>query len=70
MECRIKDHQLIGRVMEEQKFTEKEMIVLSMMFQIVQNVLNAQDGYMEIKHNSFDGNDLYDLAQKLGIDDY
>ena len=56
--------------MEEQKFTEKEINVLTMMFRIVNTVLYAQNGYMEVGNESFDRNDLYYLAEKLGIEDY
>ena len=49
-------------------YTENEEKVLVMMFTIVKNILDLQDGYMNIDDMSFGHNELFNLSEKLGID--
>jgi len=50
------------------EYTENEEKVLVTMFTIVKNVLDLQDGYMDIDYTSFGHKELFYLSQKLGID--
>ena len=50
------------------EYTENEEKVLVMMFTIVKNILDLQDGYMNIDDMSFGHNELFNLSEKLGID--
>ena len=50
------------------EYTENEEKVLVMMFTIVKNILDLQDGYMDIDCTIFGHNELFDLSQKIGID--
>lgn len=52
------------------EFTENEKNVLNMMFTICKTIIEAQGGYMEIDYESFGKKDLFNLSEKLGIDDY
>lgn len=50
------------------EYTENEEKVLITMFTIVKNILDLQDGYMDIDYTTFGHNELFDLSEKLGID--
>ena len=52
------------------EYTESEMKILELMFHIIKETIEMQNGYMEIDYVSFDRGDLYNLAEKLGIGDY
>lgn len=54
----------------EEKFTEIEKKVLTMMFGVVKEMLRFQNGYAEIDYQVFDEGDLFNLAEKLGVEDY
>lgn len=55
--------------MEEIKFTEQEKIILKVMFQNMRNVIDSCDEF-NINYACFDKNDLFYLAEKLGISNY
>ena len=52
------------------EYTESEMKILELMFHIINETIKMQNGYMEIDYVSFDRGDLYNLAKKLGVEDY
>lgn len=52
------------------EYTESEMKILELMFRIINETIKTQNGYMDIDYVSFDGGDLYNLANKLGVEDY
>ena len=52
------------------EYTESEMKILELMFRIIDETIKMQNGYMDIDYVSFDGGDLYNLANKLGVEDY
>ena len=52
------------------ELNDKEKKVLKMMFRMLNEVVEACGGYVEIDYDCFDGNDLYNLFEKLGIGDY
>lgn len=54
----------------EEKFTEIEKKVLTMMFGVVKEMLCLQNGYADIDYQTFDEGDLFNLAEKIGIEDY
>ena len=54
----------------EKEFTEIEKKVLTMMFGVVKEMLRLQNGYAEIDYQVFDEGDLFNLAEKLGVEDY
>ena len=50
------------------EYTEHEESILTMLFGIAQLIIDLQGGYMEMTDGrSFDNNDLFILAEKLGI---
>ena len=51
-------------------YTETEIKILELMFRIINETIKMQNGYMEIDYVSFDRGDLYNLAEKLGVEDY
>jgi len=58
---------LISRRIE---YTETEIKILELMFRIIKETIEMQNGYMDIDYVSFDRGDLYNLAKKLGVEDY
>lgn len=52
------------------EYTEHEKTIMTMLFGIVKTMLDVQGGYMDIDGESFSRNDLFDLSEKLGIEDY
>ena len=50
------------------EFTEEEKIILSTMFMNMDNIVKSGDYY--INNECFTSNDLFDLAVKLGIENY
>ena len=52
------------------EYTELEYKVINIMFHMMDEIINLQDGYMDIKGESFSRGDLFVLANKLGIEDY
>lgn len=54
----------------EEKFTEIEKKVLTMMFGVVKEMLRLQNGYADIDYKTFDEGDLFNLAEKLNVEDY
>ena len=52
------------------EYTESEMKILGLMFRIIDEIIKMQNGYMDIDYVSFDSGDLYNLANKLGVEDY
>ena len=52
------------------EFSEKEKVILFYMFDNVQDIINLNGGnhaYIEINGEVFNSNDLYDLAEKIGL---
>lgn len=50
------------------EYTEHEESILTMLFEITKLIIDLQGGYMEMTDGrSFDNNDLFRLAEKLGI---
>ena len=52
------------------QFTEIEKKVLTMMFSIVKEMLRLQNGWADIDYQIFNEGDLFNLAEKLGVEDY
>ena len=50
------------------EFTDTEKAFLRMLFNIGNEIIKTADGYYDIKHVTFDYNDIFKLAEKLGID--
>lgn len=50
------------------EYTEIEKKFLTMLFQIGELIISTDDGYYEINYETFDRNDLFNLAEKLGVD--
>ena len=51
-------------------YTPKEKRIMIMLFEICKKIMEAQNGYIEIDYETFDSNDLFCLANRLGIEDY
>ena len=49
------------------EYTETEKKFLTMLFKIGELIIATADGYYEINNETFDGNDLFNLAEKLGV---
>lgn len=49
-------------------FTDTEKAFLTMLFNIGNEIIKTADGYYDINYVTFDNNDLFKLAEKLGID--
>ena len=52
------------------EFTDSEKEILEMLFKIGFKVIEAQDGYIYPSGAGFDRNDFYELAEKLGVEEY
>ena len=53
--------------MNEIELTEKEKEFLSFLFRLGNEIIKADDGtFNTFSENSFDRNDLFNLAEKLG----
>ena len=52
------------------EYTPKEKRIMIMLFEMCNKIMEAQNGYMEINYETFDRNDLFCLADKLGIEEY
>lgn len=50
------------------EFTDTEKAFLRMLFNIGNEIIKTTDGYYDINYVTFDYNDLFKLAEKLGID--
>lgn len=50
------------------EFTDTEKAFLTMLFNIGHEIIKTADGYYDINYVTFDYNDLFKLAEKLGID--
>ena len=50
------------------EFTEAEKAFMNMLFKMANIVIEMQNGYMDIDCLPFSRNDLYNLAEKLGIE--
>ena len=48
------------------EFSEKEKAILLYMFDNVQDIINLNE-YIVINGEVFNSNDLYDLAEKIGL---
>ena len=48
------------------EFSEKEKAILFYMFDNVQDIINLNE-YIVINGEVFNSNDLYDLAEKIGL---
>lgn len=52
---------------EHKKLTKKEREILIVMFKNMYEVINVCDGHLDIHGESFGANDLFCLADKLGV---
>lgn len=52
------------------EYTPKEKKIMIILFEMLKKIMEAQNGYMEIDYETFDSNDLFCLADRLGIEDY
>ena len=52
------------------ELTDKEKEILRVMFRNMNEIINLCDGYLDIHGESFGRNDLFDLAEKLGVEEY
>ena len=50
------------------EFTDTEKAFLRMLFNIGDEIIKTADGYYDINYVTFTNNDLFKLAEKLGID--
>lgn len=50
------------------EFTDTEKAFLTMLFNIGNEIIKTADGYYDINYVTFTHNDLFELAEKLGID--
>lgn len=50
------------------EFTNNEKQFLTMLFKIGKEFLDSCNGYIDIDYVTFNNNDLFYLAEKLGID--
>lgn len=50
------------------EYTEEEKKVLTMLFEMMDKIVEFQGGYIEIDYVGFNGGDLFRLAEKLGIE--
>lgn len=50
--------------------TEQEKKFIEMLLKIGYAIIESQGGYADIDDESFSRNDLYELAIKLGFDDF
>ncbi len=50
-------------------FTKEEKKFLELLFAIGENIVNSQGSYIDLNGESFSSNDLFDLKQKLGLED-
>lgn len=50
------------------EFTDTEKAFLAMLFSIGNEIIETASGYYDINHSVFDRNDLFKLAEKLGIE--
>lgn len=50
------------------EFTDTEKAFLTMLFNIGNEIIKTADGYYDIDYVTFTRGDLYELANKLGID--
>lgn len=55
---------------EHIKLTDEEKEILRVMFRNMNEIIDLGDGYLDIHGESFDRNDLFDLAEKLGVEKY
>lgn len=55
---------------EHIELTDVEKEILEVMFKNMNEVLNLGDGYLDIHGESFSRGDLFDLAEKLGVEEY
>ena len=51
-----------------ENLTELEKKFLTMLMKIGNEIIEAQDGYLDFNYESFSRNDLFNLAQKLGVE--
>ena len=51
-------------------FTELEKEIIKTMLSNMSKFIEMCDGYLDIHGDSFSRNDLYDLATKLGVENY
>ena len=49
-------------------YTDIEKEFLRMLFNIGNTIIETANGYYEINYESFDRNDLFQLAEKVGIE--
>ena len=49
-------------------YTDKEKKFLKLLFNIGNKIIETANGYYEINYESFDRNDLFQLAEKVGIE--
>lgn len=50
------------------EYTETEKKILTMLFKICNEMIETCDGYLDLDCITFSRNDLFYLAEKLGID--
>lgn len=49
-------------------FTENEKKILSMLFKILNEIIETSGGYLDIDGESFGRNELFYLSEKIGVD--
>ena len=52
------------------EFTNSEKEILDMLFRVGYKIIEAQDGYLYPSGADFNRNDFFNLAEKLGIEEY
>ena len=52
------------------EYTEKESKILKLMFSLLDTILQAGNGYFDIDYESFSRGDLFNLAEKIGVEEY
>ena len=56
--------------MSNENLTEKEKVFLTLLFKIGKEIIDSEEVFNAFDDNSFDRNDLFALAEKLGIEYY
>ena len=55
---------------EHIELTGEEKEILKVMFRNMNEVFDLCNGYIDINGETFNGNDLFRLAEKLGVEEY
>ena len=57
-------------MVEHIELTDEEKEILKVMFRNMNEVFDLCDGYLDIHGEIFRSNDLFNLAKKLGVEEY